>query len=540
MVDHAPCENCEILKTQCLQLKEEINVLNQKLDSLLNAVFRSKNDFSCQTPLTSCHSSSTQTETESQLMTTADSLSKSILDVSQISNQYDILMDIFMKSSEPGDKVGGISPNIYALPLIILPFISLPNKPFSNFTLDSLNQDTDFDIKLHNRALCYYGESYYAYNGIRHQPKPLPTSDNHLCLILKHLQSVLPDFQYNSVLLTKYMNGSDSLGFHSDNEPEIVPNSDIVTISLGQSRVAKFRGISTCNDYPEQELTLDHGDVMIMSRKSQDFFQHSITADSSLNTRISITLRMLNVKSSLDNVVFQNPSTPPDLTASCEQLPAEVSHNSMHNHHSEKYTLYIGDSMLKHLDSTKMSSLSQKAIVFAYPGATAGSIISKLKSDPEFLKVDPSKVYKMYVLCGTNSVDKILRIPFPMNSDFIDNEVFQTSEIDLHHAKSELTHLADFLHGWAKSSSLNFINILPRESSIRNEVINCLNHHIMKLTYGKPFLSMISTELHRNLFTSRHGYRKSDYFTNQGLDNVHLNGSGIVRLAKYLKYFAHH
>ena len=71
----------------------------------------------------------------------------------------------------------------------------------------------------------------------------------------------------------------------------------------------------------------------------------------------------------MENVDFQNPSTPPDLTASCEQSPAEVSHNSIHNHHTEKYTLYIRDSMLKH--GTKMASLSQKALVFAYPGATA-------------------------------------------------------------------------------------------------------------------------------------------------------------------------
>ena len=51
---------------------------------------------------------------------------------------------------------------------------------------------------------------------------------------------------------------------------------------------------------------------------------------------------------------------------------------------------------------------------------------------------------------------------------------------------------------------------------------------------------MISTEKHRDLFTFKNGIRKHYFFLNKGEDNVHLNNLGIVRLAKYLKYFAHH
>ena len=70
-------------------------------------------------------------------------------------------------------------------------------------------------------------------------------------------------------------------------------NSDIVTISFGQSRIAKFRSIPASGDCPEQELTLHHGDVVMMSRNSQDFFQHAILPDDSCKPCISITLRML-------------------------------------------------------------------------------------------------------------------------------------------------------------------------------------------------------------------------------------------------------
>ena len=86
---------------------------------------------------------------------------------------------------------------------------------------------------------------------------------------------------------------SDCLGFHSDNEREIVTGTDIVTISLGESRVVKFKALSSSTDFPEQSLEVSHGDLFLMSRASQDIFQHSVVSDDSKQPRISITLRLL-------------------------------------------------------------------------------------------------------------------------------------------------------------------------------------------------------------------------------------------------------
>lgn len=133
MVDYAACKNCELLKSQCLDLKEGIKVLTQKLDNLMDTVFCSKSDFSCQTVSTSCQSLSTQTDTESlsseshiQNILSSDS----ILDASSTSVQNDILMDVFIKTSVPENNLVSMSPRTYALPLVILPFISLPEQPF--------------------------------------------------------------------------------------------------------------------------------------------------------------------------------------------------------------------------------------------------------------------------------------------------------------------------------------------------------------------------------------------------------------------------
>ena len=69
--------------------------------------------------------------------------------------------------------------------------------------------------------------------------------------------------------------------------------------------------------------------------------------------------------------------------------------------------------------------------------------------------------------------------------------------------------------------------------------INSLNKHIKHLSNICPYLSMVSTELDRNLFTFKSGYRKDIFFSSAGMDNVHLNDQGIIRLAKHLKFVAH-
>ena len=207
---------------------------------------------------------------------------------------------------------------------------------------------------------------------------------------------------------------------------------------------------------------------------------------------------------------------------------------------SENITLYIGDSMLKHLNNNKMSSTSQKALVLSYPGATAGSIQAKIKSDQQFLHINPNKVSKIFILCGANNVDKVLHVPFHMNSNFIQNETHQPLGHALNHAKTELMQLFDFLHNWSQSAVINFINILPRESEVRNRIINSLNSHVKTLANDTAFVKFVSTKVDRNLFTFKNGYRKNSFFSNQGEDNVHLNNLGTIRLAKHLKYMAHH
>ena len=165
--------------------------------------------------------------------------------------------------------------------------------------------------------------------------------------------------------------------------------------------------------------------------------------------------------------------------------------------------------------------------------------MTHLQQDARFKNLDCTKVKQVFVLCGANDVDRVLGLPKQAQSEFLNASRLKIHEGVLGTAKSDFTQLADYLNSWAKTATVNFINILPRESCIRNTVINMLNCHIKHMENQKHFVRMVSTELNRNLFSFKNGYRKSNYFSNNGHDNVHLNRSGVGRLARHLKYLAH-
>ena len=201
-------------------------------------------------------------------------------------------------------------------------------------------------------------------------------------------------------------------------------------------------------------------------------------------------------------------------------------------------SLYISSSMFSGFDPVKLSSRTQNPSVLYYRGSTVEQILSRLKDDPKFQQIDPSTVNKIFVMCGTNNVDKILGLPFSKCSSFITSQNVQNNQRLLDQTFSGFNDLNSFLHQWNPCAMINFINVLPRASRSRNIVINQLNHYLERNCYQSSHNNFINTEIDRHLF-SRFSYRRSEYFSKFGTDNVHLNQKGIVRLCKHLKYIAH-
>ena len=144
---------------------------------------------------------------------------------------------------------------------------------FKLFDADKLNISTNFTEILNNRSAAYYGLSPYSYGNITHDVRDF--SDNvYLQKLLNYVDIVYPRFKYNSALVQKYDTGDQFIPHHSDNEDCIEDNSAILTISLGESRTFEFleKQTKSCHE----QLILNHGDALFMSKASQNHFTHSL------------------------------------------------------------------------------------------------------------------------------------------------------------------------------------------------------------------------------------------------------------------------
>ena len=169
----------------------------------------------------------------------------------------------------------------------------------SNFleenTRDSLKQfvtetETEF-TKVGNRDVLYFGDFSYKYGQIEHSASPMPDALKHV--IEKIHENFPSDEKINSCLITKYTDGSSVCPPHSDNEPFINPASDIFTLSMGAERSMKFNSITKHTCEVDESINLKENDLLVFSRVSLDFFNHSIVPNELTNTRYSFTFRCL-------------------------------------------------------------------------------------------------------------------------------------------------------------------------------------------------------------------------------------------------------
>ena len=114
-----------------------------------------------------------------------------------------------------------------------------------------------------------FGERYGYSGGKAPDTKPLPD------IIAKIIQLINSKFgcNINSVLINKYLGVASYLPEHSDDESSIDPESDIFTMSVGQTRDVVFT-----DKFSKVETTLpvEDNSLYSMSRDSQNCFTHKI------------------------------------------------------------------------------------------------------------------------------------------------------------------------------------------------------------------------------------------------------------------------
>ena len=136
------------------------------------------------------------------------------------------------------------------------------------------------------RLTALYGNKAYKYSGMTKVPNDLTEAQVRLLSKIRDERG----FTFNSILLNLYRNGKDSIGFHSDDEPELGINPVISSISLGSTRIFELKSNSTGEI---TKLTLEHGDYLEMGESVQPNFKHGIKKCSETEGRISLTFRSL-------------------------------------------------------------------------------------------------------------------------------------------------------------------------------------------------------------------------------------------------------
>jgi alkylated DNA repair dioxygenase AlkB len=128
----------------------------------------------------------------------------------------------------------------------------------------------------------------YRYSGVRFEPTSWPRA---LTVVRKAVNAAAGE-EFNSVLANLYRDGNDTMGWHSDDEPELGIQPIIASLSLGATRkfVLKSRG----PDGDKLEVQLTHGSLLVMRGDTQKNYKHSLPRTrKSTGERINLTFRRI-------------------------------------------------------------------------------------------------------------------------------------------------------------------------------------------------------------------------------------------------------
>jgi alkylated DNA repair dioxygenase AlkB len=139
------------------------------------------------------------------------------------------------------------------------------------------------------RLSAWYGDpgTSYRYSGLQLEPLAWQPS----LLELKNNLNRQLQYPFNSVLANAYRDGSDSMGWHADNESELGSHPVIAAISLGAVRRFLIR---KTGESQSSGLLLEHGSLLLMKGACQQVYQHSLPKTRlPVGLRISLTFRRI-------------------------------------------------------------------------------------------------------------------------------------------------------------------------------------------------------------------------------------------------------
>lgn len=149
-----------------------------------------------------------------------------------------------------------------------------------------LVETVNWDGRMSTRKTASYGNAYnYSQMAYPYQ-EFLPELEE----INEKLQPII-GFKPNNCLINYYLDGKSKMGYHSDQIDILEANTGISIVSLGETRILKFRKIVNPEEYLSYDLP--SGSLIYMTQKIQQEWQHSIPKSDTENGRISLTFRQM-------------------------------------------------------------------------------------------------------------------------------------------------------------------------------------------------------------------------------------------------------
>jgi alkylated DNA repair dioxygenase AlkB len=142
---------------------------------------------------------------------------------------------------------------------------------------------------LQPRLVGWAGAMPYRYSGQTLEPRaPGPA-----LAALTEQVSAATGHTFNHVLLNRYRDGRDSIGFHADNEPELGRDPFVAAVSLGAERRFVIQRKGKRRGKP-RTLRLAHGSLLVMGGTMQHHWYHAVPRERPPTAeRINATFRIL-------------------------------------------------------------------------------------------------------------------------------------------------------------------------------------------------------------------------------------------------------
>ena len=170
-------------------------------------------------------------------------------------------------------------------------------KPLYDELLNEINWENERVVMfgkeiITKRKVAFYSDESIVYTYAGKTKIGLPWKDP--LFILKNIVESLTKQTYNACLLNLYHNGDEAMGWHSDNEKEIIANSTIASLSIGASRKFSFKHKVTKETI---SIQLENGSLLEMKGTIQSHWLHALPKSKKITEpRINLTFRQMHTQ----------------------------------------------------------------------------------------------------------------------------------------------------------------------------------------------------------------------------------------------------